>query len=131
MKEALVIAVSAIPGFLIAFFLTRFLRERREASVPVVATFGAATMMLVVIVLFNVAGAFIRPAPLPQVRLLASDGREVKGGLVADTGSWLVVQDNRSVISMDSRYVERSFITFPPRPPEETSFEWLIDHSPL
>ena len=131
MKEALVIAVSAIPGFLIAFFLTRFLRERREASVPVVATFGAATMMLVVIVLFNVAGAFIRPAPLPQVRLLASDGREVKGGLVEDTGSWLVVQDNRSVISMDSRYVERSFITFPPRPPEETSFEWLIDHSPL
>jgi hypothetical protein len=55
----------------------------------------------------------------------------VEGGLVSQSsGTWMVAQSNGSVSGVSAPTIQRSFITYPRRPPEQTVLDWLLDRSP-
>jgi len=97
---------------------------RRIAAVYIVSG-------LTFLIAFNISTSFLRPPPLPHVRLTMADGSQVEGGLIThDGGSWYVAQSNHSILTVNARRVRRSFITYPKRSPEQSLIDWIFERPP-
>jgi FtsH-binding integral membrane protein len=119
------LGVSIVACGALVYFLRDHIHQLSQAVALIIVGF------LVYIVASTIAAAFLAPPPLPHLHLVTTSGATVDGGLVAESGSsWMVVRSNKSVTGINVRQVKRAFITYPPRPAEQTPLDWILDRPP-
>lgn len=129
MKESLSYILSAFLSAGVFISMWRLTGARREHG-PRRITFVYVVTGLTFLASYSFASAFLRPSPLPHVRISTQTG-EVKGGLIAqDGGSWYIVQDNHSVLAITTRRTRRAYVTYPSRTPEQSVIDWVLERPP-
>jgi hypothetical protein len=130
MNDAVVLLIAVALSVGMFVLMWRFTKDRGEHG-PRRIFIVYVVVGLTFLTAFNFASAFLRPAPLPHVRLATTEGSNVEGALVTESGgSWYVVQSNQSLIAVTNRRVRRSFITYPHRSPEQSIVDWILGRPP-
>jgi len=130
MKVALVYLISIASGawsFSRMWAVTQGRGEHGPRRMAVVYVVSGVTFLIV----FNISTSFLRPAPLPHLRLALEDGSQVEGGLITETGGlWYLARPNHSVMTVNTRKVRHSFITYPKHSPEQSLIDWMLERPP-
>jgi hypothetical protein len=129
MKESLTYLLSTVILAVAFAWVWRLTERRDERGMRRIGAVYAASG-LAFLLSFNIASAFLRPSPIPHIRLRTTNG-VIEGGLVTESsGSWYVVEDNSSVMAVSNRRTQRVFITYPKREQERSLVDVVLHRPP-